>query len=58
MRYREYILVFIAGVMAGVFITGLMIGSGQVEREEAAYRCGYEQGRADVQNNVTEKETE
>ena len=54
----EYILVFIAGVMAGVFITGLMIGSGQVEREEAAYRCGYEQGRADVQNNVTEKETE
>lgn len=50
-----YILSFSIGLLAGIFIIGLTAGGGQAEREEVAYRCGYEQGKQDAEK---EKENE
>ena len=47
-----YIIFFIVGTLFGSFATGLLAGGSQMEREEIAYRCGYEQGKLDAQNNM------
>lgn len=42
-----YVIIFVVGTMIGFFISALLSGGSQFEREERAYRNGYERGRKD-----------
>ena len=43
-----YILVFILGLILGAFETLLMVGVGNADKEQEAYREGYEDGMANA----------
>ena len=48
----KFIIVFIAGMMIGIFFMGLMFTAGKGDDISYAYHQGYEKGRREISNEV------